>query len=171
VLTLDPKEKVLLQMRRHWFILVGPTAFFIVLLLLPSLFLNFAPYFLPAFDRPSLQLVIDFGIAVYLASVLTYMLLQWLSYYLDVWIITDQRIVDVQQNGLFHRTVSEITMDRIQDVTVEVPGFIPTMLDFGTIRIQTAGELGEFVISEVPACDRAKDIIIAEQKKYMAVRV
>lgn len=157
-------------MRRHWFVLVGPTGFFVVLLLIPSFFLNFAPRFFPALDRADLQPVANFGIAIYFMSVLTFMLLEWLSYYLDVWIITDQRIVDVRQHSLFHRTVSEISMDRIQDVTVDVPGFIPTMLDFGTIRIQTAGEQGEFVISEVPNCDRAKSIIVDQQRKLMAAR-
>lgn len=168
MLLLGPNEKVLLQMRRHWYVLVGPVAVFIFLISLPAIFTNFAPRFFPATGSAEVKPIISFFTAVWLMAVFTSMLLQWLSYYLDVWIITDQRIIDVEQRGLFHRTVSEIAMDRVQDVTVEIPGFVPTVLKFGTIRIQTAGEQGEFVISEVPDCDKAKNIIVEQQRKRVA---
>lgn len=159
MLSLSSSEKVLLVMRRHWFVLIGPIAVFVFLLIAPPLALVALPAYYPKLADPVLEVPANFLLAVYIAALLTYMLVAWLSYYLDVWIVTGERIIDVEQHGLFHREVSEIAMDRVQNVTVEIPGFIATALGFGTIRIQTAG-LGEFVITEVPHCDRAKEIIL-----------
>lgn len=163
MLQLAPQENVLLVMRRHWFVLVRPASVFAVLLALPLPFIALAPRLLPQFEALHIALVIKFASTLYLMALLTWALVIWLSYYLDVWIITDQRIIDVEQYGLFHREVSEIAADRIQNVTIETPGFIATVLKFGTIRIQTAGQ-GEFVITEVPHCERAKTIILQRSR-------
>jgi uncharacterized membrane protein YdbT with pleckstrin-like domain len=67
------------------------------------------------------------------------------DYYLDVLIITDKRIFDIEQYGLFRRRSSAFRLDRIQNVSVNVHGIIQTLLDFGTIRLETAGEHEDFV--------------------------
>lgn len=170
MLLLNPDEKILLTMRRHWFYLVGPVVLFVALLTLPSLFLAFAPSYLPILNRPEIAPLASFFLAIYVMGVLTFALIKWLVYYLDVWIITDRRIIDIEQRGLFNRAVSELTLDRVQDVTVEVLGIVPTMLKFGTIRIQSAGEVGEFTIDNVPHCDKAKDIILKSMSRYMSAR-
>lgn len=146
-------------MRRHWYVLVKPIATFVVLMVIPPVVLVLAPAVFPLLDSPELKPVINFFLALYLAGLLVYIFIRWLDYYLDVWIITDQRIIDIEQKGLFNRQISEIAMDRVQNVTIEIPGFIPTMLKFGNIKIQTAGE-GEFTISQVPNFERAKEFIL-----------
>ena len=161
MIRLDPEETILLTMRRHWFALVAPGGTFLVMLVVPPLALYFgAPYF-PLLRDPAMLPVVKFGLAIYLAAVATAILLFWLDYYLDVWIITDRRIIDIEQYGLFHREISEIAMERIQNVTIEIPGFIPTLLNFGNMRIETAGE-GKFTIASVPHCHEAKDVILRQ---------
>jgi uncharacterized membrane protein YdbT with pleckstrin-like domain len=54
--------------------------------------------------------------------------------------VTEKRIIIVDQMHVFNREVSNIRFDKIQDITVNVRGFISTLLDFGDIRVQTAGE-------------------------------
>ena len=159
MLKLYPAEQPLLVIRRHWIVFVGPSATFFVLILVPPLILTFAPTFLPALRSPGIVPLVNFGLALYTLGLLTYMLVLWLAYYLDVWIITTERIIDIEQRGLFYREVSEIPMEKIQNVTIETPGFLATVLKFGTIKIQTASE-SDFVITEVPDCYRAKDLIL-----------
>ncbi len=84
----------------------------------------------------------------------------WTNYYLDVWIITDQRIVDIEQFSLFSRDVSEFRMDRVQDLTVEVKGIIPTLMGFGDLHIETAGMHHQFHINEIPNPYEIKDRIV-----------
>jgi uncharacterized membrane protein YdbT with pleckstrin-like domain len=74
----------------------------------------------------------------------------WTNYYLDVWIITSKKIIDVEQHGLFRREVSFLHLDKIQDITYEINGIIPTMLNYGNLEVQTAGSEGAFPIKGVP---------------------
>ena len=79
---------------------------------------------------------------------------------MDVWILTDRKIIDIEQLSLFSREVSEFRLDRVQDITVEVRGIISTMLKFGTLHVQTAGATREFVIKNIPDPYKVRDIIM-----------
>jgi uncharacterized membrane protein YdbT with pleckstrin-like domain len=68
----------------------------------------------------------------------------FVEYWLDTFIVTDKRILDIDQRGLFGRTVSELRLFRTQDVTAEVNGFLHTLLDYGDVYVQTAGETERF---------------------------
>lgn len=84
----------------------------------------------------------------------------WIDYFFDVWIITNERIINIEQKGLFVRTVSELKFSRIQDVTSEVSGMIPTILNFGDVKIQTASEEDMFLFRHVPDPYHIKDVIM-----------
>ncbi len=96
------------------------------------------------------------GVVLVMAASLYYLFLglrlfhSWLVYYLDAWIVTTKRIINITQHSLFSRVVSEVPLAHIQDVTVEVHGLLPTMLHFGDVHIQTAGELPRFLFDDVP---------------------
>ncbi|MBI4132139.1 MAG: PH domain-containing protein [Candidatus Sungbacteria bacterium] len=167
MLTLAPGESILLTMRRHWIVFAGPTMTFTFLLAIPPLLVLIARNVLPLFSIPAVESVADFFLALYLAGLIAYLFVRWLSYYLDVWIITTERIIDIEQKTLFHREISEMPLDRIQNVTVEIPGFVATMLKFGDMRIQTAGA-GEFTISSVTDFERAKDLILKHSRQQAA---
>src|SRR5690606_4537603 len=63
----------------------------------------------------------------------------WTDWYLDLWTITNLRLIAIDQRGLFRRSVSSFRYERLQDINVEINGLIPTFLDFGTLEAQTAG--------------------------------
>lgn len=63
----------------------------------------------------------------------------WYIWSLNLLAITNQRIIDMNQHGLFKRTVAEATYDKIQDVRYTIQGLWQTMFKFGSIIIQTAG--------------------------------
>jgi hypothetical protein len=88
----------------------------------------------------------------------------WVNYYLDVWIITDRRIINVDQIALFKRSVSELEHSKIQDITSEIHGFLPTLFSYGYIYIQTAGETQRFLFKQIPNPVRTRNIIMKLQK-------
>ena len=88
----------------------------------------------------------------------------WVDYYLDVWIITDRRVVNIEQKGFFLRHISELRYHKIQDVTTEVTGLIPTLLDYGDVHIQTAGTQPRFLFHNVGKPNSIKDKLISLQK-------
>lgn len=89
----------------------------------------------------------------------------WTNYYLDVWVITNHRVVDIEQFSLFSRDVSEFRLDRIQDITIEVKGLIPTILNFGNLHVQTAGMMRELMIRDVHDPYSTKNRIIKEHDR------
>ena len=81
---------------------------------------------------------------------LVFLYAQWVDYYLDIWIVTTHRIINIEQKGLFRRFIAEHDLDVVQDISVEEQGMLETFLGFGDIHVQTAGATQYFVFKEVP---------------------
>jgi uncharacterized membrane protein YdbT with pleckstrin-like domain len=87
------------------------------------------------------------------------------DYMLDLWFITDKRIIDIQQEGFFSRKVSEQYLDRVQDVSSEVSGIIPTIFRYGSVKVQTAGEHPQFIFEDVPNPEEIRRLIMSSVQK------
>ena len=94
----------------------------------------------------------------------TLFFLTWIDYYFDVWIITTKRIINIEQRGLFSREISELNFDKIQDVSTEVLGILPTFLNYGDVQIQTAAEQEKFLFRKIPNPYEVKDLLMNLQK-------
>ena len=70
----------------------------------------------------------------------------WIGWYYSVFIVTSQRMIQITQKGLFHRSVVDLSLGQIQMVNYEIAGIQETLLGFGTIIIQTY--MGDLVIHE-----------------------
>jgi len=68
----------------------------------------------------------------------------WMSWYYSVFIVTDQRFIQITQKGFFHRSVVDMGLPQIQMVNYEVACLQETLLGFGTIMMQTL--VGDLVI-------------------------
>ena len=89
----------------------------------------------------------------------------WTDYYLDVWMVTDKRIIDIEQKSFFHRQTSVFRIERIQDITIETRGIIATLLNFGDIHVQTAGESQEFIMRGIANPKYMRRIILRQQDR------
>ena len=166
MLRLHENEKVIIAFHRHW-IVVASKLTFAAVLFLPALV---ALVVLPSLGiEAKFLLLANYFLSVYMMVVLAVSFVIWFDYYLDIWIVTDERIIDVEQIGMFRREVSEFMLSRVQDITVEIPNFMATLLHYGNIRVQTAGEQG-FSARDIPQPDKIKDIILAEARKANHVR-
>ncbi|KAA0206362.1 hypothetical protein EDM68_02565 [Candidatus Uhrbacteria bacterium] len=156
-----PDEKVIHILRRHpitlftlgvglLLLIVGPFAVWLGIV-------SFQPELLD--DRVFVALVVMGGSAFWLFAWL-FIFQHFIDYYLDIWIVTTKRVLNIEQTGLFARTVSELRLYRIQDVTSIVNGFFHTLLDFGDVEIQTAGEKTRFVFEEIPHPTRISKSIL-----------
>lgn len=150
-------EKVILLLRRHPFFIIFRMIFFVILALLP----------LVAGTIFSKFLYINNLYALYWFVLSLWHLLIWSGifyaltmYTLDVWIVTNRRIIDSKQQGFFNRTVSELSLVRVQDVSVETKGLIQTFFKFGDVQIQTAGADEKFKFMQIPHPERVKDEIM-----------
>lgn len=168
----EPNEQTILFLRRHWFVALKTILFFAIIALLP--FLLF--YFLQ--NGADLSSYSNIKAAFLILGASTYYLFIWLffchamlDFYLDIWIVTNKRIISIEQEGLFARTIAEQRLSRVQDVTSEVKGMFPTFLNYGEVHIQTAGEITRFIFKQVPnAREVAKQIIILADKRKLQER-
>lgn len=71
----------------------------------------------------------------------------WISWYYSVFIVTDQRLIQITQRGLFHRSVVDMRLNQIQMINYQIAGLQETLLGFGTIMMQTF--VGDLVIHEI----------------------
>src|SRR4029078_1823027 len=82
------------------------------------------------------------------------------TYYLNLWVLTSQRIVNIKQYRFFSRSVSSLFLSRIQDVTSDVSGFLASLLDIGNIKAQSAAEEVEFVMRGIQHPEQMRDLIL-----------
>ena len=104
---------------------------------------------------------------LYVLFTLLFLFHSWVDYYLDLLIITNERIINIRQEGLFHRSVSELRLYRIQDVTSEVKGFLATIFKYGRVEIQTASGEGRFIFDQVPHPEIVAQRIMELHEKYV----
>lgn len=143
-IALEKDEVVLKTVRKHWFVIATELATIAVVAILPFfLFIlyeiysqTFASYGVNIPLNPS---AVTFVITLWLLFSLIAGFTTWTHYYLDLWLITDRRIISVDQIHFFNRNVAIFRLERLQDIEFQVHGFIPTFLDFGTLSAQTAG--------------------------------
>ena len=141
---LEPGEEVLVIVRKHWFVIVAELFGIFVMLLLPFL-LVFGSAVLESmfsafnFNLSDYSALLVFGICAWIMLSLLSGFAIWTHYYLDLWVVTDRRIILVDQIRFFSRNVSVFRLERTQDIEYQIKGIIPTLLNFGTITAQTAG--------------------------------
>lgn len=61
----------------------------------------------------------------------------WMGWYFSVFVVTDQRLRQVTQKGFFNRSVIDLGISKIQNISYNIPGFTASMLGFGTMVVQT----------------------------------
>jgi len=142
--TQEIKEKIVLLLRKHW-VTNLPWAVIALVMAVAPLFLSSFPAL--TFMPLRFQVV---AIILWYLLILAYVLESFLSWYFNVYIVTDERLVDVDFYSLIYKRISETKIDRIQDVSYSQGGVIQSMFNFGTVTIQTAGEVPEFEFVAVP---------------------
>jgi hypothetical protein len=119
----------------------------------------------PAAVRPTIGFGWFFGgLAIGAAVGILVYFPYWIAWYYSVFIVTDQRLIQITQKGLFHRTVVDLSLSQIQMVNYQIAGLQETLLGFGTIMMQTY--VGDLVIHDVhhPAHIQKKILKILREK-------
>ncbi len=165
-----PYEKIIYLLRRHWLIFVKTMLPFLILAVLPVgiywlLHREFPGLFTDDYTYPLLIM----AASIYYLCIILFTFNAFLDYYLDAWVVTNDRIINIRQIGLFARTVSEMDIYKVQDATSEVKGIFQTMFNYGHVRIETAGEKDNFDFEQVSNPNEIRHHIIEianEDRQY-----
>lgn len=138
-------EHVRLVVLKHWVIYARMVRQFILYGILP-----FAGLW--ALNDSSSLLVKElfvFFLFFYFSVFLVVLYIRWLDEMLDLLVITNERLISIEQVNIFHNSTSETTLTMIQDVKAKKQGIFSNLLEFGSLEIQTAAEKIEFTIHDI----------------------
>ena len=141
--TQHANEQIFLILRAHpvtqlpW--IINSLALLIVIFFLNFLYVNFLTPFQILFAN-------FFG----LAFVLAYIFYNFLSWFFNVGIITNERIVDIDFHAVIYKEVTESQLSKVEDVTAKTGGFFASIFNYGNIFVQTAGTMANIEFHNVP---------------------
>jgi hypothetical protein len=143
-------EEIYLLVREHWFNLFLKLLVWVFFAVVLVEFNRLAQANFPGLfvDAPG-QVTLLFT-QIYTLFLAVGLFLIFVFYYLNVQIITSIRVVDIDQIGLFDHVVSELHIDKIEDVTSETSGVFGTIFNYGRVMVQTAGTEEHFKFQNVP---------------------
>ncbi len=158
-------ETILLVLHRHWFDILVQIFIVVGMLFLLGISSFYFPSIFPRLEMLAGENIFIFFEISFLMFIWLVFFIIWVDYYFDIWIVTNKRIVNIEQRGLFVRDVSELELENIQDITTEVKGIIPTMLNYGDVFVQTAAERERFIFHNIPDPYKVKDLVMNLQEK------
>lgn len=156
---LTDNEKIVMKVRKHWFVFFAEGVVVAVMMLFPFLLYLFLPIHGPYFP------LFMFFASLWLLICWLSLFIMWTHNYLDIFIITNRRIIDIEQRTLFSRHIASLHLEQLEDVSVEVNGFMATIFGYGDITVQTAGEAREIFISSIPDPERVREVISEQYEK------
>ena len=140
---LSEGEDVVLDMHPHWKRLVLPVLSLVVVLAL-------AGYLLAVVDDGRLQVVVAVAAAVLLVAFTIVPFLRWRT---TLFVVTTRRVV--VRTGVLARQGRDVPLSRINDITFSHSLF-ERMLGCGTLVVESAGERGQVVLTEVPNVEQVQ---------------
>ncbi len=169
-LQLEDDEKILIQVRKHWFILAMQLLSIIIVAILPVIF-----FIVVISTVPSTTLDVSEYTGLLISLYTAWLLIMWMTlfsiwtnYYLDIWTITNKRLIAIDQKGFFFRTSASFRLERLQDAIVSVNGIIATLLNYGSLEVQTAGEEKNFKAYGLPNPGNLKSILLQAEDSILA---
>ena len=130
-------EEVQFVFRRH-FLTAKSGVIFLILMIMTGVGLTLL--------WPNNMMIFETFLVLILVGVLGF-LYSYMLWYFSIYIVTNQRIRQISQRGLFKKSVVDLGLDKIQSISYGVNGIRAGLMGYGTIVIQTA--VGDLVISMV----------------------
>jgi len=166
----DRDEKIVLILRQHLITQVNKVFVLIMGLILIPAVLRFAGFmdalpsqFASAFNI--FWMILAFGLITR----------SFLSWFFNVYVVTDERVIDVDFHSVIYYNVSSAKIENIEDVTTKTVGPLAAIFNYGTILIQTAGEKNEFEFEHVPQPAKVtkllNELILEEEREKIEGRI
>ncbi len=165
-------ERVVGVVRHHWWVLFTQVVLLIIFFLVPFFLIPIVFLFAAqSGGTPAIPGgVVLFFAALWSLVIWNLLFARWTDYYYDIWIITNWRIIDIDQNGFFRRSVATLfTLDHIEDIETQTSGIIGSLLNFGHVQVETAAAEREFNIDDVPNPSGVEQMIRAAQAEKLRV--
>lgn len=159
---IQPNEKVISEIRRHpaglLRLYLGSGLLLIILAVLAFITV-------PDSTGSSLVRVLTaFAFFVILLLAMSFVFVSTIIFFGNYWVLTSDSITQTEQQALFRKRSSQLSLENLEDVSAEKNSFLATLLGYGDLKVETAGEREKFVLNYCPNPDKyAKQIIDARE--------
>lgn len=164
---MQPGEQVLFDIKRHPIGLVGTNlamGFGIVLMAILAFY--FSQQVESGANASQLQHYIWGGFTILTFLFVIILLLSTIVYWGNRWILTTDSITQVLQHSLFNKEMAQLSLANLEDVTAEKNGIIAHMFNYGTVKVETAGEREKFVFIYCPSPNRYAQMILRAREAF-----
>jgi hypothetical protein len=125
---LRPWEKIELVLKRHWIVYVILWLyFFLAIISTITLYVFFG-----------FTVLINLLVIIFWMFMVNFFLIEWLNHELDMYVVSNNRIIWVEQKSFLNRAVSECNLGQVQEVNSRTKWFFSNMFNYWTLSIQTA---------------------------------
>ncbi len=162
----DPNERVLCIVYRHpigiiivyIMAIIGLVGAFLILSLFMSSVIsgNQSAYSLLAISAIMISVIVGL-----LMVVATYVYKQ------NKLTVTDHSVIQFLQPALFIKKISQLSLANVVDVTIEQKGILPNSFNYGTLKVETAGEQENFSFPFCQSPGRIAKIILDAKEDFL----
>ncbi len=154
-------EYIVLFLRRHMVTNFNWISISLLLFLFPPLFSVIYTFISPYIPIPTIQFNFFLIFLLFYYLVITgYTFVQFISWFYNVGIISNKRIIDIDFKDIMYREVATARIEDVIDVEFHQGGFMHSFFDYGDIFIQTQGFKPNFEFHSIPHTDKVTDIIL-----------
>lgn len=155
-------EEVILLGRRHPITNLGWISLVVIALFVPTIWHSF-PFFSALSD-----LVLEKVTILWYLSIIFFVIMNFLLWFYNVYIVTDERLIDVDFTGLLSKTVNVAELHKLEDVNYSQNGLMDSLFNMGNVIVQTAseqktqdasGELSAFTFEKISNPDKVVQVI------------
>lgn len=147
--TQEDTEEIILFLRQHLIVLLPTALIGVVLVIAPTIIIPFLLRFLTLpISIPAGYVVV--GTVTWYVLTFGFLLSKFLRWFFNIYIVSNERLVDIDFVNLLYKEFSEARLDKIQDLSYTSRGILAALFNYGTVHVQTAGEMPNFSFDSVP---------------------
>lgn len=151
--TQQEDEEIVLLLRAHPITNIGWILLVLGMLILPSILLSTG-----IFAAVPGKFIFVGRLVWYLVT-LCFAFEKFLYWYYSVFIVTNERLVDIDFDNLMYRQVTYANLDHIEEPEETTGGFFQTLFQYGDVSVTTASEKPTIEALGIPHPDKVIDII------------
>lgn len=154
-------EEIILFLRSHPVINLSWIITAIILTLLPPIAFSFMSLFnLNFLQLPRAGSFTFIFVLLYYSLIFSYVFISFMHWFYNVFIVTTERVVDIDYSDIVVHNIAATNLSYIQDVNYTQSGFIPTFFNYGNLFVQTAGTEMNFEAYSIPKPTKAINVIL-----------
>ena len=166
--TQEAQEEVVLFLRQHIIVNV-PWLFVAMLMLSAPTFLLPLFFHVTGLSLPVPATYIFIGTLFWYVATFGFVLAKFLGWFINIYIVTDERVVDIDFYYLLNKNFSQAELNKVQDISYTTKGLLSTIFNYGDVVVQTASESPNLEFNKAPNPEKVVETIrdlIEKHKRF-----